>query len=57
MHSRRTRVVATPENTVDENPDVTCQELREFLTRKGIRMGNKSVNTIRRELGQQRPSY
>lgn len=38
-----------------ENADVTCQELREGLGSRGIRMGNKRVNSIRGELNLKRP--
>ncbi len=39
-----------------EKPDVTCQELRQGLRSTGIPMSAKHVNSIRRELGLQRPS-
>jgi hypothetical protein len=39
-----------------ENPDVTCQELREGLKSRNIRMSPRRVNGLRRALNLKRPS-
>jgi transposase len=39
-----------------ENPDITCQELREGLKSRNIRMSPRRVNSLRRALGLKRPS-